>query len=193
MKECRIEKTAKRKTDKGFSLIELIIVIVVMAILVAILAPQFMKHIEKSRRVRDIEDAQRIGETMETWLTDERIRLNASGGTMIGNDSPLNVTFQKTYIYVGQSTGKSSWDKVLKELNERVGVKDGELLLTKLKAQKKGSEDGEKKEYAYAVYIDGTEVSVYAVYDPGNTPEKSKEYKYQLYPNVEEGCPWDTK
>ena len=81
MKECRIEKTAKRKTDKGFSLIELIIVIVVMAILVAILAPQFMKHIEKSRRVRDIEDAQRIGETMETWLTDERIRLNASGGT----------------------------------------------------------------------------------------------------------------
>lgn len=192
MKECRVEKTTKRKNDKGFSLIELIIVIVVMAILTAILAPQFMKYVEKSKRARDIKDAQRIGETMETWLTDERIRLNASRGG-IAKGSPLREEVQNKYIYVGQTSSSSKYKAFLKELNEWVGVKDGELLLTKLKAPKKGSEDGEKKEYAYAVYVSGTEVSVYAVYDPGNAPEKSKEYKYQLYPNVEEGCPWDTK
>ncbi|WP_347134021.1 prepilin-type N-terminal cleavage/methylation domain-containing protein, partial [[Clostridium] symbiosum] len=37
-------------TDKGFSLIELIIAIAILIILTGLLAPQFMKYIEKSRK-----------------------------------------------------------------------------------------------------------------------------------------------
>lgn len=35
--------------DKGFSLVELIIVIAIMAILIVVLAPQYLKYVEKSR------------------------------------------------------------------------------------------------------------------------------------------------
>ncbi len=43
----------KKMNQKGFSLIELIIVLAIMAVLVVILAPQFISYIEKSRQEKD--------------------------------------------------------------------------------------------------------------------------------------------
>ena len=48
--------------NKGFSLVELIIVIAIMVALIALLAPQFIKYVEQSRRSRDIQTADRIRE-----------------------------------------------------------------------------------------------------------------------------------
>lgn len=39
--------------NKGFSLVELIIVIAIMAVLVGVLAPQFLKYVEQSRVQKD--------------------------------------------------------------------------------------------------------------------------------------------
>ncbi len=44
-----------KKSNKGFSLVELIIVIAIMAILVGIMAPQLIKYIEKSKVTADLE------------------------------------------------------------------------------------------------------------------------------------------
>lgn len=43
------------KSNKGFSLVELIIVIAIMAILVGVMAPQLIKYIEKSKVSSDIQ------------------------------------------------------------------------------------------------------------------------------------------
>jgi len=50
----------KKVNNKGFSLIELIIVIAILAILIAVLAPQFIRYVERGRVSSDIT----IGEDM---------------------------------------------------------------------------------------------------------------------------------
>lgn len=52
-----MNKKQKSLTNKGFSLVELIIVIAIMAVLVGVLAPQFLKYVEQSRKATDIQSA----------------------------------------------------------------------------------------------------------------------------------------
>ena len=50
-----MEKKQRTLNNKGFSLIELIVVIAIMAILVGALAPQVTKYIESARRASDVQ------------------------------------------------------------------------------------------------------------------------------------------
>ena len=51
---------SKKINDKGFSLIELIVVIAIMVVLVAILSPVFTRFIEQGRRATDVTNANTI-------------------------------------------------------------------------------------------------------------------------------------
>lgn len=42
-----------RKNNKGFSLVELIVVVAIMAVLVGVLAPAYLRYVEKSRLQKD--------------------------------------------------------------------------------------------------------------------------------------------
>lgn len=61
----------KHRRDSGFSLVELIIVIAIMVVLVGLLAPQFVKYVEKSRVAVDVDNAQQIGESVAVMCTDD--------------------------------------------------------------------------------------------------------------------------
>ena len=58
----------KQKNNKGFSLVELIVVIAIMAVLVGVLAPQLIKYVEKSRQSTDMQSVQQLKSSVETFV-----------------------------------------------------------------------------------------------------------------------------
>lgn len=60
----------KKLNNKGFSLVELIIVIAIMVILVAVLSPVFTKYVERGRKSTDIQSASEIATAVQTALVD---------------------------------------------------------------------------------------------------------------------------
>ncbi|MDD7326681.1 MAG: prepilin-type N-terminal cleavage/methylation domain-containing protein [Lachnospiraceae bacterium] len=62
-------KVAK-KNNKGFTLIELIVVIAIIAVLAAILAPQYLRYVEKSRVTSDASTAKEIKNAVQTAMSD---------------------------------------------------------------------------------------------------------------------------
>lgn len=61
----------KKMNNKGFSMVELIIVIAIMAILAAALAPALIKYINKSRLSSDISTGTSIASAIQTALSNE--------------------------------------------------------------------------------------------------------------------------
>lgn len=72
----------KKNMNKGFSLVELIIVIAIMAVLVGVLAPQFIKYVESSRQSTDIDTVAEFKTAVEAYVADEMSR-GCSVGTAI--------------------------------------------------------------------------------------------------------------
>jgi type IV pilus assembly protein PilA len=60
----------KRLNNGGFSLVELIIVIAIMAVLVGVLAPQYLKYVEKSRQSADISSVDELLSAIEIYSAD---------------------------------------------------------------------------------------------------------------------------
>lgn len=60
----------KKMKDEGFSLVELIIVVAIMAILLVVLTPQFLRYIERSRNAADLENARLIVNALQIYASD---------------------------------------------------------------------------------------------------------------------------
>lgn len=65
------------KKNKGFSLIELIIVIAIIAVLAGILTPVMLKYIKKARLSADIDTGRKIADAIMVSVTNEDVKDNA--------------------------------------------------------------------------------------------------------------------
>lgn len=92
-------KKMSQKNNKGFSLVELIVVVAIMAVLMGILVPTLVKNVEKSKKQKDASAIEEIRSTMVTTLADPTYSdIEATivyDGTTIDVDTPKNISAVK--------------------------------------------------------------------------------------------------
>ncbi len=79
------------KNNKGFSLVELIIVIAIMAILVGVMAPQLIKYIEKTNVSSDVQLCDSVRTALNTACLDPDVVKNG-GDLADGTGSVSGIT-----------------------------------------------------------------------------------------------------
>lgn len=94
--------------NKGFSLVELIIVIAIMAILAAAIAPALIRYIDKSRRADDVAAAETINTSAQAALSNEDAYDDIQGAMGTGSDvviASAKADGSAQFSYVGQAQG----------------------------------------------------------------------------------------
>lgn len=123
-----MNKKQKSLNNKGFSLVELIIVIAIMAVLVGVLAPQFMKYVERSRKSTDVQNVASIVTALETYAVDPMVDSAdklANGATVVLSTTQTAVSGAEG----GNCTGNA--DKALTNAGiTQIGLKSSEWTST---------------------------------------------------------------
>ena len=83
-----------KNDNKGFSLIELIVVIAIMAILVGVMAPNVLKYVESSRESADKQIADTVRTAVMTALVDPSV--NDGPGVPLAKTAITADVFKKT-------------------------------------------------------------------------------------------------
>lgn len=97
----------ERMNDRGFSLVELIIVIAIMAILIVVLAPQYLRYVERSRNSTDMQNARTMMTAIETWAADPQASSNFGAS---GSDVILTVTTSTAITGAASAAGTDALD-----------------------------------------------------------------------------------
>lgn len=160
----------KKMNNKGFSLVELIIVIAIMAILAGAIAPALIRYIDKSRRSNDVSSCDTIETSVNTALGNESISeylTSSTAGTVItltpagkfGSTTGYTLAgSNKAIALVGNTdtTWKSSSGKTIAECQDLLVNELGQSLngtVPKLKYKKDAKTNDAEPSQSFYVYV----------------------------------------
>lgn len=102
----------KKKNNKGFSLVELIVVVAIMAVLLGVLVPTLVRHVESSKHQKDISAVSEIRNAMEIALANEKFA-NIEATLKVTGDT---IEIQTTTTATTGSFVDGYMDEVIKNL-----------------------------------------------------------------------------
>lgn len=138
------------KNNKGFSLVELIIVIAIMAILVGVMAPQLIKYIEKSNVSADTQLAGTIQTACTTAMMDPEVLANSTASNYVSSLQKAG-TAQGIATFVGTANSYTS------AVSEILGVTAASQVTGSLKSAGAGSIEVTLKTNSCTVVLPGTD------------------------------------
>lgn len=158
----------KKKDNKGFTLVELVIVVAILAILVGILAPQYTKYVEKSRKAADASNMDEMVRVVQVFAADP------------ANENDFEVGEYKIIIPASGKTAKTTIQKAGKDLQAdgplKTAMKDAmpkwESTVTK---SKKWGKDGVRASIIAVIEVKpdgGTSVS----YETGDDDSETNKF-----------------
>ena len=143
----------KKKDNKGFTLVELVIVVAILAIFVGILAPQYTKYVEKSRKAADASNLENLVTVMKTAASDSTDKIAAGTYKITLSDNDVAVT----------NDNDKNVKKVKEVFDEFAG---NDWAHTKLKSKKWTNEKGKAITEISATVVVGDDGSVTVTYNP---------------------------
>ena len=111
-----MKKEMKKKNNKGFSLVELIVVIAIMAVLMVVLAPAMLRYVEKTRVQKDDSAVSEAANAAELALADETIYTAANGAATI------TITVADNAVITAKAD-TADFDALAKDIKATVGEK----------------------------------------------------------------------
>lgn len=126
LKEMKERQMEGRKKNKGFSLVELIIVIAIMAILVGVVGTQVLPYMDKARVAKDEQLVSALCTAATTAFAQHADKISGDTKLVFGNNDP----------------SAASTTVIVKEIKTLMGVSDTDKLFASYFAPSLGSKAG---------------------------------------------------